>query len=112
MGVHTLKENDTRPILTVTLLDTDGTAYDLTSADSVTLNILLVNGTKLSRTMDFNADRTTGIVTYTWEAADWGSAALVPGRHQMEYEVVGPGLINLTFPNGVNDKLHIPGDLD
>ncbi len=117
MGTFYLKENDTRPTLSVTLLDPDEVAYDLTSAVTIYLNITLSDGTAIQKEMVVDDDPTSGIVTYTWLEADWADGGLVispslplPSRtneHVMEYEVVGPALTRLTFPNDGNDILRI-----
>lgn len=121
MGIFYLKENDTRPALEVTLKNPDATVYDLTNATTVYLNITLSDGTELQKEMTVDADPTTGVVTYTWLAADWGAGGLVAtpslplaqrvNEHTMEYEVVGPGTIRLTFPNDENDTLRITSEL-
>ena len=108
-----LKYRDTRPTIEVALTDPDGTAHDLTGADSVTLHIWLrgSSSTVISRTMTINADPATGLVTYTWLATDWDTGKLVLGTHRMEYEVKGPGTERLSFPNDTYDKLLIVTDL-
>ncbi len=116
MAIFYLKENDTRPTLQVTLTNPDGTAYDLTNVVTVYLNITLSDGTDIQKTMTVDAVPTTGIVTYIWLAADWGSSGLAVGPspqsvHTMEYEVVGPGTIRLTFPNDGYDTLSIVAEL-
>ncbi len=122
MGTFYLKENDTRPALSVTLLDPDEVAYDLTGATTVYLNITLSDGTQLQKEMTVDDDPTTGIVTYDWLTADWDSGGLVvsppiplPSRtneHKMEYEVVGPTAARLTFPNSeLGDILRITSEL-
>ena len=104
MGTFYLRANDTRDVLEATLLKPDGTAYNLTGATSVTLHIKLASGTTLSRTMTVNPDPATGIVTYTWLAADWtGSPCLAMGTHRMVYEVIGPALARKTFPTTDED---------
>ena len=107
MPTFYLKKRDTRPVLEVTLLEpkdnpTDADVpYDLTGATSVNLHILLEDGTALSRVMTADPDQVTnpGKATYTWLSTDWTSA-LVVGEHRMEYEVIGPGTVRLTFPSG------------
>lgn len=106
-----LKYRDTRPVLEVYLKDPDDTAHDLTGATDARLLILLEGGTALERDMVFDADRTTGIVRYTWLAADWNAGGLVEGCHPMEYEVLGPAAARLTFPNSEADELVITTDL-
>ena len=111
MGTFYLKANDTRPVLEVTLLDPAGTAHDLTGATSVKLHIKLASGATLTKTMTVNVVPATGIVTYTWLAADWTSSpGLEAGMHRMEYEVIGPALARVTFPNDSYDTLAIVSD--
>ena len=121
MGTFYIKYRDTRPILTVTLKNPGGTVYDLTNNTSVSLHITLSDGTEITKTMTVDATPTTGIVTYTFLAADWNTGGLVaspvlpldPGvaDHTMEYEVVGPSLQRLTFPNDGFDILRITDDI-
>ena len=100
-GTFYLKYRDTRAPLEVTLLEPDDSAHNLAGATSVTLHIRLKSGTVISRPMVIDSDPTTGIVRYTWLAADWDVADgdLVAGIHRMEYEVLGPDDERLTFPN-------------
>jgi hypothetical protein len=105
-----LKLRDTRPVLEVYLLDPDDTAHDLTSATDATLHIKLAGGTVLSKTMVIDGTPTTGIVRYTWLAADWDAGGLVEGTHRMEYEVQA-GSSRLTFPNSGDDELIIRPDI-
>lgn len=110
MSVFYLKYRDTRPILEVTLLDTDSAAHDLTGVDSVSLHIRLVDGTEITKAMTVY-DATGGIVRYTWLAADWTSdPVLTTGVHAMEYEVIA-GTARLTFPNNGNDQLIVADDI-
>ena len=117
MGTAYLKYRDTRPVLEVTLLDPDDSAHDLAGATSVTLHIRLKSGTVLSKAMVIDSDPTTGIVRYTWLAADWDVGGLVAGIHRMEYEVLGPDDERLTFPNAATltsastDRLLITTDI-
>lgn len=98
---HYLKKRDTRPGLVATLLDVDLTAYDLTGADEAWMHVRLDDGTTFSRQMTFDADRTTGKLSYLWQATDWttGDPVLYVGEHRIEYEVIGPGAVRATFPN-------------
>jgi len=106
-----LKQRDTRPILEVALKNPDGTAHDLTGADSVTLNILLSTGVLISRDMEIDSDPTTGLVGYTWLTSDW-TDGLVAGTHLMEYEVLdATGDVRMTFPNYGSDNLIVTADL-
>lgn len=96
----TYKRNDTGPPITITCLD--GTnPKDLTSATSAkflmgTINASGVSTAKVTGSMTFDADRTTGKVTYTWGATDLDT----PGDYKVEVEV--------TFSNG--EKQTYPSD--
>jgi hypothetical protein len=62
--------------------------------------------------MTIDADPTTGQVTYTPLAADWVTApALEVGELRMEYEVLGPSTVRLTFPTRTFDTLSIAPDI-
>lgn len=124
-NVHFVKQRDVRPILRAALKNPDATAYDLTGATSVTLHVLKNDGTVMSRAMVVGGTPTTGEVTYTWVAADWDTTNvngfLIAGpvvplavgavEHKMEYEVLGPGLVRLTFPNDAYDTLRVAADI-
>lgn len=111
MGTVYLKNRDTRPVLERALLNEDDSAHDLTGATGVKLHITLEgSGTVVTRDMVIDTDPTTGIVRYTWQTADW-TAALVPGAHRMEYEVLGSSSARGTFPNFDYDVLWILPDL-
>jgi hypothetical protein len=128
-----LKYRDTRPILEAALKNPDGTAYDLTGSADWRLHVWLADGSKLVRTMAVYGPATNGVVRYTWIATDWNAASapdaensytiggLVVGptlplavgqrEHRMEYEIVGPSPVRLTFPNGGYDTLRITTDI-
>ena len=75
-------------VWTFTLENNDGTALDLTGADSVSFKMQLQNTTGvLTGSMVVDATPTTGIVTYTVGAHDFPEA----GRYNCEIEVVFPG---------------------
>lgn len=128
-----LKLRDTRPIFETALKNPDGTAYDLTGSTAWKLHIWLSNGDKLVRTMVKQGLDTAGVLRYTWIATDWDAASspdvngsyqvggLIAGpslplspsdvEHRMEYEVVGPGTVRLTFPNDGYDILRVTSDI-
>lgn len=119
MGVFFLKENDTEPILEVTLKNPDETVHDLTGK-TVNLNIWLSDDSKITREMTVT-NPTGGVVQYTFLATDWGAGKLVVGptlplapgvrEHRMEYEaILGSG--QLTFPNDGYDTLRIIAEAD
>jgi len=115
MGIFYLKENDTQPILEVTLKNPDLTVHDPTGS-TVTLNIWLSDGTKLTPKSMTIFNGAGGIVRYTWLTADWGSTGLVAGpslplapgvrEHRMEYQV-DDGTDKITFPNNGWDTLRV-----
>jgi hypothetical protein len=118
-----LKYRDTRPILEAVLKNPNGTVYDLTGSTDWKFHIWLSDGTKLVRTMAVFGAATNGTLRYTWIATDWDAAtspdannsyqvgALVSGQHRMEYEVIGPSPVRLTFPNGGYDTLKVTADV-
>jgi len=129
MSLFSIKRGDTFPVLVVLLKDPPavegGTPppHDLTGATGVTLRIFLSSGVYLQRTMTVVGSPIDGRVKYAWQSSDWGAAGggtgiksspytsgglvtgpvppLAPGvrEHQMEYEAVGPGTAQMTFPN-------------
>ncbi len=106
----TIKKNDTFPVLTVTLLNPDKSAFDLTGFSSVTAHIDLRDQV-VSKAMVIDGDPTTGIVRYTFIVADWtGPTAIPDGSFNMEFEAKF-GAVRATFPNGGHDTLKVVDDL-
>ena len=123
--VFRLKRGDTRPILEVVLHDpppkgsapgTKGPVHDSTGATVYKLHIWLSDGTKLTRNLAQQGVPTESRYRYSWIPTDWdpvsgGGAVgglvvgpqlpLQPGvkEHRMEYEIIGPGVERMTFPN-------------
>lgn len=119
-----LKKRDTLPALTVTLLNPDGTVFDLTGSTGWKLHVLLADGTvRLVRTMVKVGLDTAGTLRYSWIEGDWGTGStpdadgsltvggLVAGFHRMEYEVLGPLSARLTFPNNGYHRLLVVSDI-
>lgn len=111
MGIFNLKYRDTRPALQVSLLNPDGSAFDLSalSAPTVTLHVYVSSTAALDKTMSISGDGSTGVVTYSWAAADW--TTLTVGDHPMEVEVTDTGGVRITFPNTKDDILRVAADL-
>lgn len=136
-----LKRGDTLKVLQVTLERQDPTdpdsylAADVSAADAVSLNIILSDGTVLTREMTVS-DGPNGVVTYAWAEADFAAGSggsgtkaspytagglvaspalpLADGvdEHRMEYEVLGPSTARETFPNNeLGDVLRITDDI-
>lgn len=96
----TYKRNDTGPPITIVCLD-GVNPQNLTGATTAkflmgTINAQGVSTIKVNGTMTFDADRTTGKVSY-----DWGNTDLdTVGEYKAEVEI--------TWANG--DKQTFPGD--
>jgi hypothetical protein len=94
------KRNDTGPPITITCFD--GTnPKDLTGASSAkflmgTITSEGVSTIKAQGAMVFDADRTTGKVTYTWGATDLNT----PGEFKVEVEITFANGTKQTFPSG------------
>ena len=90
-----IKQNDTSPLLVVTLKDAAGNAIDLTSA-TVRFHMKRINqATVKVDGSAFVLDDDAGRVRYAWQAADTDT----PGTFQGEFEVTyNTGEIE-TFPN-------------
>lgn len=132
MAEQFLKYLDTRPSVQPLLRNPDGVPADLTTALSITLVVHLgvgvngrlidpadllfetLTGTPFKRVMLVVGNPLDGVPQYDWVDADWTSTpgpALVRGRHRMEYEVVYPGGVRITYPNDGYDVLTIGSDL-
>lgn len=95
----TFKRNDTGPPITIVCLD-GANPQNLTDAASAkflmgTINAQGVASVKAQGAMTFDADRSTGKVTYDWQAADLDTVA--------EYKAE----VEITWANG--DKQTFPG---
>jgi hypothetical protein len=96
----TYKRNDTGPPITVTCLD-GSNPQNLTGAASAKWLMGTINGAgvasiKAQGAMTFDADRSTGRVTYDWTNSDLDTV----GEYKAEVEI--------TWSNG--DKQTFPGD--
>lgn len=127
MSIFTLKENDTLPVLEVSLLNPDGTAHDLTGSTGWKLHIKLADDdeTVVTRDMVVVGDADEGVLRYAWTADDWDpenadgyliagpTLPLAPGEreHRMEYEVTGASGARMTFPNDGYDVLRVVPDI-
>lgn len=102
-----IKQNDTRPIITATLIDGDGSTVNLDGA-SVAFKMRKVGAT--SSTVDAAAtvaDAAKGKVTYTWLAADTSTVGEYEGEFQVTY--AGGGI--QTFPNNKYIDIEITDDI-
>jgi len=90
--VFYLKENDTRPIMYVTLKDPSGSSVDLTGASAD------IHVTQPDKTISIDAaatiaNATGGVVYYTFDGT------LTAGNYLFEIEVTYPSGLVETFPN-------------
>lgn len=102
-----IKQDDTSPELQATLKDADGTAIDLTGA---TVRFHMRQSGSTTAKVDAAATVVTaasGIVKYTWSAADTDTE----GRFEGEFEVTyADGSIE-TVPNTGYIPIRIRGDI-
>ena len=112
---RTIKQNDTRPKLVVTLLENygevDEAPIDLTTATSVKFLMRAQDAPPSDPPkVDAAAAITTaasGLVTYTWDAADTDEA----GVFEAEFEITwGDGGVE-TVPNGSYFTVEVVDDL-
>jgi len=102
-----IKQNDTRPIISATLIDGDGSSVNLDGA-TVAFKMRKVGAT--ASTVDAAAtiaDATKGKVTYTWVAADTATVGEYEGEFQVTY--AGGGI--QTFPNNKYIEIEITDDI-
>jgi len=104
-----LKQFDTSPSLTATLLGTDGkTPQDLTGA-TVRLSLKLTNGSgTLLGGPAVVVDAANGVVRYDWQAIDVAAA----GHYQAEWVVTFPGPREMTWPNDGYLRIEIEPRID
>ena len=115
---------DTLPTLSVTLYHATSTAIDLTNATNVKLHILkyadgegnAVSGsTVITKTMTIASPTTSGVVSYSFVAADYGSTSstLGAGYYWIEFEINGPSSAKLTVPTPpTRYSMYVRDDLD
>ncbi len=97
-----LKRNDTDSELQVTLKDADGAAVDVTGATIVfTMFKKGRANPKVNKASVTLTNASSGIVTYSWVAADTNEA----GEFLGEFQVTYAGSRIQTFPNREEDRL-------
>lgn len=107
----TYKRNDTGPPITITCLD-GANPQNLTGATSAkfimgTINAAGVATIKTQGAMTFDADRTTGRVTYDWGATDLDTI----GEYKAEVEITWANGDKQTFPGDSYLTIKVVGDL-
>ena len=115
---------DTLPTLSVTLTDSAGTALTLAAASNVKLHMLryasgtgeTVSGqTVVTKTMTIASPATSGVVTYTFQIADYGSTAgtVQAGYYYIEFEINYASGARLTVPTPeTRYSMFVRDDLD
>ena len=102
-----IKQNDTRPIISATLIDGDGSIANLDGA-SVVFKMRKVGATV--STVDAAAtiaDAENGKVTYAWTALNTATV----GDYEAEFEVTYAGGGIQTFPNNGYIEIEIVDDI-
>lgn len=100
-----IKQGNTSPFLETVLLDVDG-PVDLTTADHVELRMVLCRHPRTvvlnDVVTDFVADA-TGTVWYEWQTGDTDT----PGKYEIEWTVVYPTGLIVTFPSLGHDIVDV-----
>lgn len=110
MSDFTIRRGDTLPVLTATLSATGGSALDLTGA-TVEMHLSRA-GVTHDRACAIASNPATGVVTYSFAAADWtGASALVAGTYRIEFEITFTGGAVLTVPTTGHYELVVEEDL-
>ena len=101
-----IKRGDTGPVLETVLIDGDGRPVDLTSAISVGLTMTLATNPRtpvlVAAACGFAPD-TSGAVSYAWSAAN----TAVVGLYDIEWTVIWPANLVMTFPSRGFDKVRV-----
>ena len=94
MMAFTIKQNDTSPALQATLQDYAGSPINLVGA-SVRFHMKSLDGSVVVDAPMTVTSPSTGVVVYSWQAADTD----VAGTYYAEFEVTYSDLSIETFPN-------------
>lgn len=101
-----IKRGDTGPVLETVLIDGEGLPVDLTSAISVGLTMTLATNPRtpvlVAAACGFAPD-TSGAVSYAWSAAN----TAVVGLYDIEWTVIWPANLVMTFPSRGFDKVRV-----
>jgi len=102
-----IKQNDTRPIITATLIDGDGSTVNLDGATVAFKMRKLGESTAKVDSSATVADATKGKVTYTWSASDTDTV----GEYEGEFQVTFAGGGIQTYPNNKYIDIEITDDI-
>lgn len=102
-----IKQNDTRPILSATLVNSDGSAPDLTGSTVVfKMRKYGESSTKVDAAAAVTG-ATTGVVQYTWSASNTDTV----GSYEAEFQVTFSGGGIQTYPNNRYIDVEIVDDI-
>lgn len=103
-----IKQNDTSPVVSAVLKDSNGAVKDLTAASvRFHMKAYQADSTKVDAAGTVVGDPTEGVVKYVWQAGDTDTV----GTYNAEFEVTyGDGSVE-TFPNTGNLTLVIKPEL-
>lgn len=97
---YNIKQGDTLPIFVEQLFNADGTPIDLTTATMIELEVKLVNGSSLTKSLGAGVEVVgnpqDGTIVCRWQQGDIS----VVGKHLQEVHVI--------FASG--DDVHVPND--
>ena len=102
-----IKQNDTRPIISATLIDGDGSTVNL---DGATVSFKMRKAGQTTAKVNASAtvaDAAKGKVTYTWSSSDTDTVGDFEGEFQVTY--AGGGV--QTFPNNKYIEIEITDDI-
>lgn len=102
-----IKQNDTRPIMSATLIDGNGATVNLDGA-TVVFKMRAVGGSvaKIDSSASI-AEATKGKVTYTFTASDTNTV----GEYEGEFEVTFAGGGIQTYPNNKYIEIEVVDDI-
>lgn len=102
-----IKQNDTRPIMSATLIDGDGSVVNLDGA-SVAFKMRAVGGSTAKVDASATvADATNGKVTFTFSASNTDTV----GEYEGEFQVTFAGGGIQTYPNNKYIEIEVVDDI-
>lgn len=102
-----IKQNDTRPILSATLINSDGSVPTLSGA---AVSFKMRKSGASSTTVNDSAaisNATTGEVSYTWSGSDTATVGSYEGEFQVTFAAGGVQ----TFPNSNYIEIEVVDDI-
>ncbi len=104
-AIHSIKENDTSPILQATLKDGDGVVVNLSGSTVVfSMRDENLQTLKIDKKACVLVDAVNGVVSYTWLAAN--NDTDTPGLYIGEFQATNGAAIE-SYPNNEDNRLFI-----